>query len=285
MIRNNWKLTLAVAVGLAVSLSATAVRASIIAYWKFDTGAGPTPNEVAFGDATPVNSAGYDADTPDGGGFSASTAAAVAPFDWFAVGDVAYLDGANQFTISAWVNPSNIITAATRHLVVTKDQSYEFGFENGGFTLRINNGARNISTGLVTGVLPDGNWHHIAVVYNNPAVNYYLDGVLFEAVFNPDNSFPNDVAQSLGFGNRPDEPNPVDQSDLQFFGLFDEISLWDNPLTPEELARLAVPGTDARALIIPEPSALLLAAFAALLLLGRTRRVCPRRLPARWDVY
>jgi hypothetical protein len=112
------------------------------------------------------------------------------------------------------------------------DQSSQDGLNYGNFS----------NTSVVFGTLYDGNWHHIAVVYNdnsdlttNPTrrAKVYYDGAFLAYVSNGTNvkTGPIEIANGLNivFGATSTGGTAISAA-------FDDIRIWDRSLTPAEVA-------------------------------------------------
>lgn len=112
------------------------------------------------------------------------------------------------------------------------DQSSQDGLNYGNFS----------NTAVVFGTLYDGNWHHIAVVYNdnsdlttNPTrrAKVYYDGVFLAYASNGTNvkAGPIEIANGLNivFGAASTGGSAISAA-------FDDIRIWDHSLTPAEVA-------------------------------------------------
>ena len=74
----------------------------------------------------------------------------------------------------------------------------------------------------------DGNWHHVAMSYNDTTIRIYLDG---EMVVDGPISFDLLFGGTLDFGRH----NPFGR---YFYGELDDIGLWDRALNPQEIYQL-----------------------------------------------
>ena len=146
--------------------------------------------------------------------------------DYIEVGDYKDLNAA--FTISAWVKNENNGTKAS--IVSKRDAAYTEGYDfeiqnNNKIAMSWNGGADAITSNTK---IPNGEWHHIAVIFNNGTATLYIDGVLDQTAFNLNT--PNDTAQSFiiaaaGASNTTDF----------FKGNLDEIRIWNVALTESQL--------------------------------------------------
>ena len=98
------------------------------------------------------------------------------------------LSGSNTMTIEAWINPNDITTNSFYEIV--RQQSPASGIANLDWLLSFQNNGTILSFGLKTesegyneldvSINPtdftDGNWHHVAAVYNGANRYLYLDG-------------------------------------------------------------------------------------------------------------
>ena len=104
------------------------------------------------------------------------------------------------------------------------DGTVDFFFRNGGSPGHLFSSAEAF----------DGDWHHLAWVDNGGLVDLYIDGELdtqFDYVdFNDDNFAP-DTTTIGGILRGTDCCN--------FLGSIDDVGMWDDPLTAEEIAKLA----------------------------------------------
>lgn len=121
---------------------------------------------------------------------------------------------------------------APRKDIRVVDQSSQDGLNYGNFS----------NTSVVFGTLYDGNWHHIAVVYNdnsdlitNPTrrAKVYYDGAFLAYAFNTTNvkTGPIEIANGLNivFGAASTGGSAISAA-------FDDIRIWDHSLTPAEVA-------------------------------------------------
>ena len=113
----------------------------------------------------------------------------------------------------------------------------------------------------VADILADGQWHHIAVTFDRDgnAIRYIDGSAVNEAV---DISSVGDISNDeiLAIGQRGNVAGfPYDSP---FDGRIDDVRLYDEVLTAEEVSGLA---------IIPEPTSLVLLGLGVATLLGRRR--------------
>lgn len=73
-------------------------------------------------------------------------------------------------------------------------------------------------------------WHHFALTYDGTDIRWYLDGIQQGEILGP-NVFPVGTAKIVVANNRSSGAT----SDRGFFGLLDEIRIWDRVLAPGEM--------------------------------------------------
>jgi hypothetical protein len=148
-------------------------------------------------------------------------------------------------------------------LTTTFDNRY---FETDGYADSNIITAKHRGTGAASAEAPanpgyfDGNWHHVVGVFSaNNFRSLYVDGVLAGSNNTAANTAVNPVRFSIGLLDRPTAAD-------FFSGDLDEISVYRGELTESEVSALY-------AVDVPEPSACVAAAAAALGLAARRRRV------------
>ena len=182
------------------------------------------------------------------------------------------LDNTGAFTVMGWINPNAPTIASTYRFLSTGSAA---GADRGwGVGLRLPTAGSGTGASIrftSYGILDNdsstfnvtfGSWMHVAVTYNNGAINYFLNG---NALDSDTSVFGNESANGrLVIGGRLGA-NDVDQMN----GLVDGIRVYDTVLTLPEIQSAAAASVSG----VPEPSTYLLAALGALSLLGLRRRV------------
>jgi Concanavalin A-like lectin/glucanases superfamily len=145
------------------------------------------------------------------------------------------------FTLEAWVNmPENIADERRAGWLICKGNN-EWEDGNIGFMfdrfkasaiMNIGGGATNVFTiPQKAGHLPHDSWHHLALTYDGKNMKFYFDGVLQGREFIDRTRAPLPVA--LRLANRGDGAmKPVR-------GLYDEVRVWNRPLSEIEIAHHA----------------------------------------------
>lgn len=245
-------------------------RATLIAHYPFDEGAGLTASDSAGGDdpGTLFGGAGWGGPLAPGGGFSLSLDSSSATHDAVDLGAsnnlASSIAGA---TLSAWIQPSALPGGggASSILWIGKDSvqlaRLVLQVVDGG-DLRVGGREADSDSFQFVRTTNDpvvaGRTYHVAatVDYATNTGILYLDGVevangLF-AGWGSAVSTPATLSVESRIGSHPD-------GNEDFFGLIDDVRLYDSVLSPTEIA----------ALMVPEPSSSLLFAMGFLLLLRR----------------
>lgn len=206
---------------LNFSISATSLQAGLIAYWPFDDSATLGSDAIGMSNLT---SSG-DAQATTGGRFGGGL---LLDGDGdFLSGTVAGLPTGNSpYTISAWFKTS------TSGMGIV-------GWGNYGNTRQVNalrlagNGLLNYWWGvdLFADAAPDNilddQWHHVAATYDGSTRRIYIDGV--EKASDAQNNL-SATAENFRIGST---------NFAEFFnGTLDEVSIYDNALTADEVQNL-----------------------------------------------
>lgn len=133
------------------------------------------------------------------------------------------LSSSNKLTIEAWIKPTNI-TANTYYEIVRQDGNLDwlFSFQNNGtilsFGLNTTNGYSELDVPITASDYTDGNWHHVAAVYDGATRKIYRDGVLIGSDVKTGNITFTGTMQHIGRWPLGSE---------YFNGTMDEVRLWN----------------------------------------------------------
>jgi len=153
--------------------------------------------------------------------------------------DYLRLDG-YQYSIHMWVKPTYLSGVATDQRLIGKrpgpwgiwvnDVGIGEGRNNQFKFVHIGPGVDDVTTANNTA--REDEWTHIAVVYNQPDYDVYLNGIWAAGMLRPlpCPSGPNDPT---GIGCRIQQPDPGTYVFDQFFdGFIDELKIWDIAVLP-----------------------------------------------------
>ncbi|HEY1663123.1 MAG TPA: LamG-like jellyroll fold domain-containing protein [Verrucomicrobiae bacterium] len=115
-------------------------------------------------------------------------------------------------------------------------------------------------TPLTGPAITDTNWHHVAVTYSGAAVDFYLDGVLSGSnSYNETFTFTTPV--SFGWG--------ASDMDGNFYGSFDEVSVYNRALSQAEIQAIYNAGSNGKCLT-PTPPVITTQPTNETVLMGQT---------------
>jgi len=252
--------TIAVTLTVAALLASSA-QAGLIGLWRFNGNTNDTSGKANHGALTNGASLSSDVPTVLAGGQSLSLGGGN---QHMLVPHNSSLNITSAMTISAWVKPVGNVGWDG---VLAKNPSSNGSANNhaGNYELRIENGNRrphflyqrggtnDTAFALApTAVVAEGVWTHLAVTAQaGGMVNFYLNGTFAEALpveatFGVPNTNP------LYLGSRADFATT-------FNGFIDDVAVFDEVLSAGQIRQLA------NGVIVPEPSAFLVAIMGALL--------------------
>ena len=139
-----------------------------------------------------------------------------------------------EFTISAWIKRDPITNNASivskRNAADTEGYDLRINSTTGRLEFNINGGAPELTSSVA---IPLGEWHQVAVIYNNGDASLYIDGVADTSA----TSLPAPVATNQKFliaAADGFDPN----TEAYFIGNIDEVRVWDIALTIDQLRYL-----------------------------------------------
>lgn len=159
--------------------------------------------------------------------------------DYIAIDTLTYSGtGYTELTVEAWINTST----GTNQDIVSFDRSEFWRFEiagsgagTGQVGFDINTSSGILDFGSVSRV-DDGNWHHIAGVFDNGTVSIYIDGIL-DATTTTGATFGSSLLRYgfLGTGSEASSYNGTSGPTDYFDGKMDEVRIWNIARTQTEL--------------------------------------------------
>ncbi|MEL7147306.1 MAG: LamG domain-containing protein, partial [Bacteroidota bacterium] len=146
-----------------------------------------------------------------------------------------YYEGTDykEMTVETWFKTSN----DKPHILAASDASdyWRLYINNGLVSLIMESTSAVISTDTYS----DGEWHHVAVVYDNGIMRLYMDGEEVDEVNTGNTTFGSGNRRFLflGVGSEADEFNSTTGPNDWFDGNLDEFRLWSVARTEDEIKR------------------------------------------------
>lgn len=155
--------------------------------------------------------------------------------DYIAIKNYSYTGNANtEVTIEAWIR---IPAASTGdHIIASYDRSefWRFGVNGDdgaagelGFGITTNSGVLSITS---SATVNDGNWHHVAAVFDNGTATLYIDGAA-DGTGSLGTTFGKTDSTRFGFlgnGSEAFTENGTQGPDFFFLGEMDEVRIWSS---------------------------------------------------------
>ncbi|MDJ0616955.1 MAG: FG-GAP-like repeat-containing protein [Calothrix sp. MO_192.B10] len=149
--------------------------------------------------------------------------------------------GSNAFTITGWVNPETLTTAKTNHGVSNVflarasnpyNDNFELGITNtGNLIIYFDTNTGDYTITLGNGELTTGDWHSVALTFDNGSVTAYLNGNKYEKTIN---GTMMDAAGNTN-GSSPITLGSSQHVDNYYNGGLDDIAIWNKALTVGEI--------------------------------------------------
>ncbi len=223
------------------------IDAPLLAHWDFDSGfAGACPDTSGNQlDATPQGT-GHGAIARTSGLFG--QALLFTGSHMLSVSEPAMFDGVTALTFSAWVFPTELSDYREIFRKEDGEQRVLFSFQGGGAILSLGlnvNGYFECDAPLEPAAVLDGAWHHCAATYDGRFARVYLDGKEIGAVERPGvlvtgGAAPGCIASSNG--------------GECFQGAMDDLRIYREALTSEEIGALHASGAEANTRNVPPPA-------------------------------
>ena len=140
-----------------------------------------------------------------------------------------------NITIETWIKVNQTTPNSDWQGIVTKgNSSWRLQGVQGAGT--VNFAANGLSSDLTgTRNVNDGNWHHVAAVYDGTNILLYVDGTLDKSASSSGSIVQNSDPVYLG-------ANPEALHQYYFNGSIDEVSIYDRPLKPVEIMNIYLAG-------------------------------------------
>ena len=212
----------------------TTYGTDLVSYWTFDDGTSSDtigPNHGTDGSAVAQGAPGVIGQAPDfqgqpGNNFNANITVPAGHTLNAATGAV------DAITLEAWVQPDDISTNTYSEVMRQQGPQYKFiSFQDHGTAIMFQlEGSYIKATGLNPADFEDGDWHHIAGTYDGTTQRLYVDGTEIlskDVALNLSTSAPPAfVIGNLNLGSSYSEA---------FDGRIDEVAVWDDALTADEI--------------------------------------------------
>ena len=216
-----------------------------VAYWSFDDQVSPTADEADDHDATVVGATFETGNIPAVSGNNAALALNGAD-DYAWTPDPDDLDGFTGMTLAAWVNPDTFASPWGSRIIVSKYHSAA-PFNTISYWLllrddevevfvsrqRVVDEDRLISAGVDLAL---NEWTHVAGTWDGVSLRLYVEGTEVASKATSvsemdDSSIQVDIGAAEAFANG--------QRSAFFSGLLDEVYIFDQALTADQIADLA----------------------------------------------
>jgi type II secretory pathway pseudopilin PulG len=215
---------------------------SLVGFWPFDERLGSSGYDYSgSGNAGALTDMNTTGNSSSGWQTATSCKAGISCLKFDEVNDYVNLStmdvSSSEMTITAWVKADDL--KLTRdHRIVSKasgqaeaDHYWFLGTTNSGGSIRLMFRLKTVTTTTLTassGDLSEGVWTHVAAVYNGSHMLLYKDAVLVgSAAKNGAIATDNTIQAWIG-SNPPDNFHP-------FNGTIDEVKIWSEAMTQEEL--------------------------------------------------
>jgi hypothetical protein len=223
-----------------LGLTASVANADIIAYWPFDEGSGDVAADVVGGFDAQLTDVDWVADQFGGSALENDRSGDeifVGPGPTPTTQDLtlAFWMVDNWDSYCTMMNKSEDDSTAGYALMPRQNEPDCLLFRIGGFQAY---GGWGSECSLPDGAYADGEWVHIVCTYDSAAdtATIYVNGAL---VPNANNKNPKTgIAGATGYCegvNDPDQPLYIVGQREGFGGIVDEVAIWDNALTPDEV--------------------------------------------------
>jgi hypothetical protein len=147
------------------------------------------------------------------------------------------LGSGNALTIEAWIKPADLVGSTYSDIIRQTGSTgpdWMLAFQGHGtilaFGVRTASGYQELHISITPSYYTDGNWHHVAAVYDGSTKRVYVDGVQIGFNSQSGNVAFASTASSLGAS--------LEGGPGEFFnGLIDEVSLWRVARSADQIAQ------------------------------------------------
>ena len=261
---------------VATGLAMIQANAALVSYYNLDdTSGGVATDSISGNDATWQNGANTNLVNATGQVGGAADMSDVGGGNNYFQMSIPQLIGVSGITLSAWVN--NDANGGYTGILMTRtfngqtNNSWGLALENDAdprFDTRVDGPGIDSANGAAA---VNGEWKHVVLVWDGSGAGshtQYVNGIESATELIPGNLLPGTIAGPdsgpwyIGYDN-------CCGGGRDFDGKLDEISIWDNALSAQEVSALYQNGLSGAA--IPEPGVSLLGLLGGLFLLRRRR--------------
>ena len=217
-------------------LMSTTVYGGLVGYWDFNRNVMDQSEQGNHGELV---GASYVNDVPDALGVGQSLSFEDHGEHVFIAADPSL--NSDVFTLSMFVNDQDQIDPGVSRLTSRQADSFETGLNQA--ALPSDTISYYAGSWVQTEFAPDIDaWHHLAFVADGETMTVYVDG---ESAFGP-RPFGSSPSGFMHIGNRWNDAEG-------FFGLMDDVALWDAALPAESISALANGTQSPLEIPIPDP--------------------------------
>ncbi len=242
------KLLFLVSCVLFLCIAANIAKAELIAYWPFDEGAGEVAADVIGGNDAQLIGATWTTSSQMGAAAIevASNTIDCGPGPTPTTEDLtlAWWMIDNHDSYGTLLSKSGENSTQGYNLLTRQGEDSPLRFRIGGWQAY---GGWGEECRLPDGAFSDGQWVHITCTYDSATdtATMYVNGELKEnGNLNPKTGIAGAAGYCEGLNN-PDEPLYIVGNPETFTGVLDEVAIWDNALTPEEVVNVFEKGPKA----------------------------------------
>jgi hypothetical protein len=204
----------------------SSVVTGMVSHWLLDENSGTTAIDFVGGNNASLN--GTAAWAPTEGQVDGAVRLD-GPGSYLSIGNESNFDFTNAMTVACWIKPDTF-DATWQAFVCKGDNSWRL--HRAGDTNFINFAGTGLSQLDVTGTIDvnDGQWHHIAGIYDGANLYVYVDGNLDASVAS--------TGQIANTGDPVFIGSNASMSNREFKGLIDDVCIFNRALTADEIASL-----------------------------------------------
>ncbi|GIV98404.1 MAG: hypothetical protein KatS3mg057_3061 [Herpetosiphonaceae bacterium] len=211
------------------------INNGLVGYWKLDEGAGSnTADSSGYGNTGTLSSPSWTTVVPPAVSY---TNPAALDFDGsddsVTIADESSFDLQGQITIAAWIKVDSF--NKNWQAIITKgDSAWRLHRYNDRDTVAFGTSGLSNTDLESSSSINDGQWHHIAAVYDGSRKSIYIDGALDASVAASGSIATNDWPVLIG--------ENAEMSGRHFDGQIDDVRIYNRALSEEEIANLGSGG-------------------------------------------